>query len=436
MRQYKAALAKAFDPTLEAPCYVTVPPHPSLWCSLRNRFLLKKGHFTFMRRRGSRAIADWLLSLLSDNDFIAYVQGPRGVGKSHLLYEAALLLNATSDCRVVYEHDCASWAVLANSPVKATLYFLRSVAVAFADDAEVLDLCKHFTACVSLMSEPVAAQRAVHCEFLPQLGDLCKQLKLKVFFVFDQYSSLKPELRSTFPYSLPEAQLLRLPQLRDVAMVVICAAADSEYYRTVATMEPPRPTRLLTCGFELDELRAFLQHERLFQQPQLDDEQLRQLSVATSRYPLELVLLRDAHNALQASRKPELAMLQRCIDVYEQGDVRLGIPGRVETFASRIAANDKRIRSDPVERQRLIHAVMCMTNLDQPLSSCPIEAELLGLCYRSDVPQSAAFTEQPRPGGPARYIRPVTPAALQAAVTFYLPDAASCSHTGAKRPRN
>jgi hypothetical protein len=54
-REYKAALtAVLFDPELDAPCYATVPPHPSLRYSSRDRFVVKEGNFTFMRRQGSR----------------------------------------------------------------------------------------------------------------------------------------------------------------------------------------------------------------------------------------------------------------------------------------------------------------------------------------------------------------------------------------------
>ncbi len=89
MRQYKAALAASFDAQLGVPRYVTVPLHPSLQFSARARFPLDDGSFTFMRRRGSRDVADWLFSLLSHNTFASYVHGPQGVGKSHLLYEAS-----------------------------------------------------------------------------------------------------------------------------------------------------------------------------------------------------------------------------------------------------------------------------------------------------------------------------------------------------------
>jgi hypothetical protein len=174
------------------------------------------------------------------------------------------------------------------------------------------------------MSTVADAEFAVSHSFLPQLGDLCKKLNLKVFFVFDQHNSLTPKMRATFPYSLPESQLLRISQLRGVGMVVISASANNEYYLKVATMEPPLPTRLVTSGFDLNELRVFLLHERMFQQSPLEDAQLQELSVATNRYPLELALLREAHNAHQA-RVAAPVTVQRCIDVYVHGDVVLGV---------------------------------------------------------------------------------------------------------------
>ena len=426
MREFTAALQKAFDPKLAAPYYVTVPPHPSLQYSSRRRFALDGGgSFTFMRRQESRVIAYSLIEELRKRESATHLYGPQGVGKSHLLHEAALLLLiAHSDCRVVYEHDCASWAGLANMPIKATLYWLRSVGMAFADDPQVLALCKQFIGNVSLMTDILAAEDAVCNSFLPQLGDLCKRLKLKVFFVFDQHNSLTPEMRATFPYSLPEARLLRVSQLRGVGIVVISASANNEYFLKLATLEPPLPTRLVTSGFDDKELGVFVQHERLFKDRPLDDDQLRELSVATNCYPLELALLRDTHNALQSSFSTVLVTLQRCMEVYEKGDVRLGIFGRIETFAARISAFDERVRSDPAKLERLINGVVCM-KLELPLSTFPYAVLLnLGICYKSDAPQSLTFAEQSQRSGSPDYIHPITPAALQAAVAFYSPDAA------------
>jgi hypothetical protein len=134
-----------------------------------------------MRRQRSRDVADWLLAQLLSGEFATYIQGPQGVGKSHLLYDAVLLVSATHGCRVVYEHDCTSWGSLNQQPIQATLYFLRSVAMAFASDAAVLNLCNEFTAKVAVMSTVADAEFAVSHSFLPQLGDLCKTLNLKVF---------------------------------------------------------------------------------------------------------------------------------------------------------------------------------------------------------------------------------------------------------------
>ncbi len=206
-----------------------------------------------MRRQRSRDLAAWLTQLLEKREFASYIQGPQGVGKSHLLYEACLLLSAKPDCRIVYEHDCASWASLANTPVKGALYLLRSIGMAFAQDAEVLQLCKHFTARVSLVSDAVAAEDAVCNVFLPQLGELCQRLKLKVFFVFDQHNSLTPAMRATFPFSLPEARLLRVSQLRGVGMVVISASVNNEYFLEAALQQPPWPLFSVNKGFRSSE---------------------------------------------------------------------------------------------------------------------------------------------------------------------------------------
>jgi hypothetical protein len=242
--------------------------------------------------------------------------------------------------------------------------------------------------------------------------------------VFDQHNSLTPEMRTKFPYSLPESQLLRVSQLRGVGMVVISASANNEYFLKLATLEPPLPTRLVTSGFDDKELGVFVQHERLFKDRPLDDDQLRELSVATNCYPLELALLRDAHNALQSSFSTVPVTLQRCMEVYEKGDVRLGIFGRIETFAARIAAFDERVRSDSAKLERLINGVVCM-KLELPLSTFPYAVLLnLGICYKSDVPQSLTFSEQSQRSGSPEYIHPITPAALQAAVAFYSPDTA------------
>ena len=66
MQQYAVSLVQAFDVELPAPRYATVPPHPSLQYSARQRFVLDNGsgRFTFMRRQLSRTLAAELLGFL------------------------------------------------------------------------------------------------------------------------------------------------------------------------------------------------------------------------------------------------------------------------------------------------------------------------------------------------------------------------------------
>jgi len=204
--------------------------------------------------------------------------------------------------------------------------------------------------------------------------------------------------------------------------VVISASANNEYFLKVAASEPPWPTRSVTSGFDLDELRTFLGHEHMFEDAPLNDDEMFQLRVATNCYPLELTFLRDTYRALRR-RNDAAVTIQRCIDVYERGDTLLGVVGRMETFSARVSLFDERIRPEASKLERLINGVVCM-KLELPLSTFP-DAVLLNLAisYKSNVPQSHSFTAKARMGGPADYIHPVTPAALEAAMALYAPQA-------------
>jgi hypothetical protein len=421
MRQYYAALATSFKPDEAVPSYVTVPPDPSLRYSARRRFALDGALFTFMRRQQSRVVADWLLKQLSLGEFASYIQGPQGIGKSHLLYEAVLLLRA-SGCRVVYEHDCASWAGLAGQPSQATLYFLRSIAIAFVDDAEVLGLCREVTANVAVMSDIADAEHAVCFIFLPRLGDMCK--RRKVFFVFDQHNSLTPAMRETFPYSLPESQLLHISQLRDVAMVTISASANNEYYLKVALEQPPWPKVTVTEGFGTtgspSEMDVFLQHHALF--AGASAAEAAQLRYETSCFPLELAYVLQVRKLLQTTNQDD--SFQVIVKVYLDGLKQTSVDGRRDYFARLVRHFDVIISGRPDAqraREHVVNGVICM-HLQLPLSSFPGSVLLnLQLCFMSDVPfgEQGATTLH----GGLEYIHPIAPSARSAAVDFYLKNA-------------
>ena len=410
---YDAALAAVFDPTQAVPCYVTLPQHPSLRYSTRRRFPLEGDNFTFMRRRQSREIADMLLGQLNRKEFATYIQGPQGVGKSHMLYEAALLLSTSPGCRVVYEHDCASWAGSDGLPIEATLYFLRTVAMAFAGDSEVMQLCRDTIGKVAIASSTAEAQKAVCSLFLPQLGNLCKRLGLKVFFMFDQHNSLTPQMRAGFPYSLPESALLRVSQLRGVAMVVISASANNEYQLEVASQQPPWPQVFVNRGFQTAEMDVFLRHHGLFGAPEADLDRLR---YETSCYPLELAYFLEVRALL---KKEKLDSFESIMDAYLNGCDAPLVEGRRSYFAGLVRRFDVYLsgRSDAVRAlEHLINGVVCM-KLELPLSTFSGQVLLnLQMCFKSRAPRQGIETASRR----LDYISPITPAALSAAEDFYL----------------
>jgi hypothetical protein len=420
--EYESALSAAFDPTQPVPCYATLPQHPSMRYSKRRRFPVKGNNFTFMRRAQSRVIAEWTLELLKENEFASYIQGPQGVGKSHMLYEAALLLGATPGCRVVYEHDCASWAFLSGQPVQATLYFLRTVAMAFAGDAEVLQLCRDTIGKVAIVSSAAEAEKAVCGVFLPQLGDLCKRFGLQLFFVFDQHNSLTPEMRASFPFSLPEAGLLCVSQLRGVAMVVISASANNEYYLKVASEQPSWPQIIVTDGFRAagspSELDVFLQENDLFPDASLAD-------IATLRYetncsPLELSYVVETRDMLREAALD--VSFDAVMNAYIGGCKQPNLRGRRTFFGLLVRKFDdslSRLYSNtPQAREQHVNSIICM-KLQLPLSSFPGEVLLnLQLCYLSDVP-FGQFDSAPSLL-PLNYIHPITPVAGAAASSSYL----------------
>ena len=138
----------------------------------------------------------------------------------------------------------------------------------------------------------------------------------------------------------------------------------------------------------------------------MDESQLKIILDALSLDSAELVAVSQAYKFKDSSLAGCITQQALCI-----------------TFSNRATLFDKRIPSEPDELKRLLNGVVC-TKLDLPVSTFP-DAVLLNLAisYKSNVPQSHSFTAKARMGGPADYIHPVTPAALQAAMALYAPRA-------------
>jgi hypothetical protein len=249
--------------------------------------------------------------------------------------------------------------------------------------------------------------------FLPQLGDLCKRLGLQVFFIFDQHNSLTPKMRSSFPFSLPESGLLRVSQLRGIAMVVISASANNEYQLEVASQQPPWPQVVVNRGFLAAEMDVFLKHHGLFGASEADLDSLR---YETNCYPLELAYFLEVRALL---KKAKLDSFESIMDAYLNGNEAPLVEGRRSYFAGLIRRFDVYLSGRPdADRalEHLVNGIVCM-KLELPLSSFLGQVLLnLQMCFKSSAPHQGSTTASRR----LDYISPVTPAALSAAADFYL----------------
>jgi hypothetical protein len=253
--------------------------------------------------------------------------------------------------------------------------------------------------------------------FLPQLGDMCKRLKLKVFFVFDQHNSLTPQMRATFPYSLPEARLLRVSQLRGIGMVAISASANNEYYLQVALQQPPWPTFPVNKGFRTvgaSEVAMFLQHHSL----DVQGAEAAQLHYETNCFPLELAYFVQARDLLRRAQEDD--SFQAVMSTYLNGRDLPMADGRRNYFALMVRDFDQKLAVQPradVVREQLINGIVCM-QLQLPVRSFSVQVLLnRQLCFMSDGPFGSATA------GAARsldFIHPITPMARTAAIDFYL----------------
>jgi len=260
--------------------------------------------------------------------------------------------------------------------------------------------------------------------FLPQLGDLCKQLGLKVFFIFDQHNSLTPQMRAGFPYSLPESALLRVSQLRGVAMVVISASAANEYYLKVASQQPPWPQIIVTDGFQTSgspsELDVFLRHHSLF--PDASQADADTLRYETNCYPLELAYFLGVRDQLNDAALD--VSFDAVMNAFLNGCKQPNISGRRSYFNLLVRRFDDSLSqlysNTSQAREHLVNSIVCM-QLQLPLSSFPGQVLLnQQICFMSDVPFGRGASATSIRG--LDYIHPVTPAARSVAYAFYLSD--------------
>lgn len=405
-----------------SPEYITLAAHPSLQCTDRGRFsFLDAEMHAFMHRPPTpeNDVVRWLKDTLSSGASRgAYLQGPQGIGKSHLLYEAVVhFFCEPAGYRVVYISDCKAWGALRNQASQATQFFIRAVAMACVreSDAELLQLCRDISERAALLEGESLLERIIVSEFLPRLGDLLRASDLRLFFIFDQHNGLSVADRGRFPFNLPELGLLQTTQLRLVSMVVVSASANNQYFLKVASIEPPWPTMMITDGFTEAEAALFLSKHNVI----VSTDDMEQLRYVTNFMPLELDVFCAAHDAFRKANVPDCS-IRLILQAYEMGSASPYIIGRRQTMEARVRLFHSELAAGPdpeFQLKGLRNSIVCM-DYGLPLSSFQRRTRLdYSISFLSSRPHWQAVGGPP--GTALDYIRPVTPLALDVAKAFY-----------------
>ncbi|KAL1919991.1 uncharacterized protein VTP21DRAFT_1137 [Calcarisporiella thermophila] len=127
----------------------------------------------------------------SNDDVGIYVQGPQGVGKSHLLLQIAAYLRLTEPTyRVIYISNCEVWKTRKSYGARLR-FLLHDIMMAFPDDTEVHML-------VDKLYRMTRMYRDYNLEeetelFLDDLNTICDSKKLIPIWIIDDLNKLKEE---------------------------------------------------------------------------------------------------------------------------------------------------------------------------------------------------------------------------------------------------
>jgi DNA replication protein DnaC len=154
---------------------------------------------------------------------VLYIQGPQGVGKSHLLLKMVHELRTQPSNRVIYVADCREWVEFGRaSSDNAFQYFQNAILEAFGASDD--DLLARIANCQS------------ENDLVSLIASHCKKNNLALYAVFDQHNGIPEDLRERFPYTLPHGFLPRNRDWRRAeAQVIISASANNYFLKTLPT---------------------------------------------------------------------------------------------------------------------------------------------------------------------------------------------------------
>ena len=221
-----------------------------------------------------------------------YLYGPRGVGKSYLLYILAtdLAIGQRSfrpDTRVTYINDCQTW-ILGNHN-----FFLTELIVTFASDDGILNVLPRILAIRETFDE-LSRQNQI-LELLSELENFVIENNFRWFIIFDQLNAFHDGLSLSATAALALRIVMMLAKCRSRNVIVLgSASANNETYPVEFLDWDTFPIELVPNRYDEREFELWCKRNDFKQTD--DSDSTRELLYYTGGIPLEL----DVCNGIKA----------------------------------------------------------------------------------------------------------------------------------------
>ncbi len=229
-------------------------------------------------------------AVLGDRDTPLYVHGPRGVGKSYILYMLATNLvirqrTAPFQTRVTYINDCEAW-ILGDHE-----YFLTELVATFFHDDVELNILSKVKAIQETFDQPTRNNQIL--KLLSELKAFVFRKNLRWFVIFDQLNAFQDgkSLSSTAELALRIVRLFEKTRSRQVT-VLGSASANNERYSLDFEDWATFSIGVIPNRYNERECQLWCDHHQLVQTA----DSTREILYYTGGIPLEL----EVYNAIES----------------------------------------------------------------------------------------------------------------------------------------
>ncbi|KAJ2722803.1 hypothetical protein GGI07_003058 [Coemansia sp. Benny D115] len=152
-----------------------------------------------------------------------YLQGCKGIGKSHILMllAAHLLVSGNRGIRVLYISDCSQWTSCTTT-AERTLFLIRAIAAAFMDSDDVQRIISEWHSQATGVTSGLWRPTVV--SLLEEINTFCEREQLKVAVLVDNVDSIVGSGSS----GTEVLGLLRLINSQTRSMLVVAAQDDAK----------------------------------------------------------------------------------------------------------------------------------------------------------------------------------------------------------------